>query len=184
MRRSNFWLGIILCCTILASLAFLGDARLRGQDNTDDVVLGGSDEPYTFQLILENASVVEEYTQCSGLGSSNDVEEGIVQSDTGTLVKQKTPGPLEWHNIVLRRDSPSDLGVWNWRQAMEQGNVTQGIRSGSIIMYRKDPSELLARWDFTRGWAARLTFDGSVETLTIVHEGIARVPPEPLHPKR
>lgn len=184
MKRAHLWSVIILCCTIGASLAFLGDSRLRGQNSDNEALPGEPVEPYVFQLVLEGGSVMEEYTQCFGLGSASDVEENVVRTNAGTAVKQKTPGPLEWDNIVLKRSIPSGLDLWSWRQAMEEGNANLAIRSGSIIMSRRDPPELVAKWDFRRGWAAHLTFDGTVETLTIVHEGIVRVQPEPMHSVR
>lgn len=36
MKRAHLWSVIILCCTIGASLAFLGDSRLRGQNSDNE----------------------------------------------------------------------------------------------------------------------------------------------------
>ena len=46
-------------------------------------------------LIREREAGV--YDECHGLGSSNDIEESVIQTPDGAFLRQKTPGPLEWH---------------------------------------------------------------------------------------
>ena len=60
---------------------------------------------------------------------------------------------------------------------MVDRNVDAAIEDGAIIMFPLGSSEPIARWEFENGWAARLTIEGTIETLTIVHEGLERVAP-------
>jgi phage tail-like protein len=164
-----------LCSAVLISLAFVGDTRSRGQNGGIGALSAELSDSFVFQLELEGQGVVAEYSECFGLGSSNEIEEAVVQTNTGG-VKRKTPAVLEWHNITLKRIGPSSGQIWSsWRKAMEDGKLNEAIQDGAIILSRAGSSEPIARWNFTRGWPASLTIEGVVEELTIVHEGVERV---------
>jgi len=167
MRRTYVWPLVIVCSTVLIALALEGNGRLWGQDIDVAALLEESPGSFLFQLELAGQEAAD-YSECSGLGSGNELEENLVQTAAGIIAKQKTPGALEWHNIVLKRVGPSGVQVWGWRKAMEDGRPTEAIRDGAIVMYQAGSSQPLARWEFNDGWAARLTLDGSVEELTIV----------------
>jgi len=176
MRRTYLWPLMILCSSVLISLALVGDSRLRGQNANVVPLLTEPADSFIFRLELEGQDLVAEYCECFGLGSSNQVEEAVVQTNGGTL-KQKTPGELEWHNVTLRRKGPSDPDVWLWRKVIEDRKTDGAFRDGSIVMFRVGSPEALAQWNFSRGWPASLTIEGSVEELTIVHDGVQRVAP-------
>jgi phage tail-like protein len=174
MKRTYLWPVIILCAGVLISLTLVADSRLCGQ-NADIAALSAEpSDSFVFQLEL-GGQVVAEYTECFGLGSSNEIEEAVIQTNAGA-VKQKTPGALEWHNITLKRIGPSSDQVWSsWRKAMEDGKPDEATRNGAIIMSKSGSSEPLARWNLTHAWPASLTIQGSAEELTIVHQGLERV---------
>jgi hypothetical protein len=179
MKRKYFWPITIICSVVLISLALSGVSRLWGQNVDTESPSDESSESFVFQLYLDS-DLVAIYDECFGLGSSNDIEENTIVTDDGVTVIQKTPGILQWHNITLKRIGLSGLSnpsVWQWRKAMEDGDPNQAIRDGTIVMSRSDTSELLARWFFHRGWVSSLSFDGSIEELTIVHEGVERLTP-------
>jgi phage tail-like protein len=104
-----------------------------------------------------------------------------VVDQSGRDVVQKIPGRLEWGDITLSRGITSNMDFWKWRKQVEDGKVAEARKNGSIIMYDQTNTEV-ARWNFVRGWPSKL--DGpslssegnevSVESLTIVHEGIVR----------
>ncbi|MBP7051844.1 MAG: phage tail protein [Phycisphaerae bacterium] len=172
MKRAYSWPSTILLCVVLLSMCLVRDTRLWGQQ--DNVTLGSSESSeFTFVLELYGDKVAD-YNECLGLGSSNEVEETTDQTDAIT-VKRGVPGALEWHTITLRRTGPSGKEMWSWRKAMEDGNMEQAVRDGTIIMYRADTSEPVAQWDFRDGWVSRLIVNGATEELTIVHNGIERV---------
>ena len=133
--------------------------------------------PFFFRLELDGKEVAD-FSECSGLGSSNEIVEDIAQMDPSVGVIRKTPGALEWHNITLKRTAPmgpSGMAVWSWRKAMEDGDLKGAIRNGAITLGGIDPPVgLVARWRFRNGWVAALSFDGSVEEMTIIHEGLER----------
>jgi phage tail-like protein len=182
MRHTYLWPVIMLCAGALISLSLVGDSKLCGQNGH---IVALSDEPsdsFIFQLEL-GGQVVAEYAECFGLGSSNEIEESVVQTDAGA-VKQKTPGALEWHNITLKRAGVTDRLVWEWRQAMTEGKLDEALKDGAIVMRAPNSSEQLARWTFTNGWPAALIIQGSSEELTIVLDGLKRVTPVTTTPRR
>lgn len=122
------------------------------------------------------------FTKCEGLGSETTVVDHKVVDGSGRDVVQKIPGRLEWGDITLSRGITNNMDFWKWRKQVEDGKVAEARKNGSIIMYDQTNTEV-ARWNFVRGWPSKL--DGpslssegnevSVESLTIVHEGIERV---------
>jgi phage tail-like protein len=173
MRRAYVWPLVIVCGAVLVWVVLQGNGRLWGQDIDMAALLEDSPGAFIFTLELTGGKAAD-YSECSGLGSSNDVEETLVQTGTGVITQQKTPGALQWHNITLKRVGPSGAAVWSWRKSMDDGKTTEAIRSGAIVLYQAGSSQPLARWDFARGWVASLSLDGSIETLTIVHDGLLR----------
>jgi phage tail-like protein len=122
------------------------------------------------------------FTKCEGLGSSTSVVDHKVVDASGRDAVQKIPGRLEWGDITLSRGITANMDFWKWRKQVEEGKVAEARKNGSIIMYDQTNTEV-ARWNFVNGWPSKL--DGpslssegnevSVESLTIVHEGIERI---------
>ena len=121
------------------------------------------------------------FTKCEGLGSTTAVVEHKVVDPQGRDAVKKVPGRLEWGDITLSRGITSNMDFWKWRKQVEDGKVAEARKNGSIIMYDQALKEV-ARWDFVNGWPSKLegpslSSEGnevSVESLTIVHEGIER----------
>jgi len=173
MRRKHFW-PFIVGVVLLVSLAVTGPGQLPVRRPGPEVLAPAGSGPYIFRLELQHG-IQQDYTECLGLGSSNDIEETTGFTNGGIVYTEKSPGTLQWHNITLRRDGPSDPDVWQWRQAMENLHLDMAIQDGSIVVLTPGSVQPVARWNFNNGWAARLTFSGAREELVIVHEGLQRV---------
>jgi phage tail-like protein len=135
-----------------------------------------------FNFAIEVQDQVTGYfTEVSGLGSETEVAEHLVVGKTGQQVVKKVPGRLKWQDITLKRGITSNMDIWDWRKMVEEGNVTEARRNGSIVMYDQMGNEV-ARWNFENGWPSKVSGpqpksdsnDLSVEELVIVHEYIAR----------
>ena len=135
-----------------------------------------------FHFKVDVGGVVEGYfTECSGLGSETDIIEQKVVKD-GIEVVLKVPGRLKWGDISLKRGITSSMDLWDWRQMVEEGDMSGARKNGSIVMLDRTYAEK-ARWDFTNGWPSKVngpTFkadsnDFGIEECVIVHEGIKRV---------
>lgn len=122
------------------------------------------------------------FTECSGLGSEQEVIEHKVVTESGQEVVMKIPGRLKWENITLKRGITSSMDIWDWRKQVEDGDVEGARRDGSIVMYDQTLTEV-ARWNFERAWPLKVggpqmkadANEIGVEELTIAHEFITRV---------
>lgn len=184
MERKHFWTYTIIGSVALLALIAVGDSRLRGQGVDLAVDSVHSVGPFYYFSLEIGGQDVGIYEDCRGLGSGNDVEEVLVETESGVIVRRQTPGTLAWHNLRLRRSEPSQLLVWFWRKAMEDGDLEAAVRDGAVTLRGTDRAEPLARWEFRNGWVASLSFDGSSEEMTIVHEGLTRIDPAWSSPAR
>jgi phage tail-like protein len=137
---------------------------------------------FHFSVDLQGAALGY-FTEVSGVGSENEVVEHKVMEQDGHKERvMKIPGRLKWENIVCKRGITSAMDMWVWRKMIEDGQVEGARKDGSIVMYDEGFREV-ARWNFVRGWPAKVTgpsvkSDGNevgVEEMTITHEGIVRV---------
>ena len=136
---------------------------------------------FTFGLDIDDVEMGY-FTECSGLGSENEIIEHKVVDESGRELVQKIPGRLTWDAITLKRGITADMAIWDWREQVEQGKMGDARRNGSVIMYDRNYEEV-ARWDFTNAWPSKVSGpsldagsnDIGVEEITIVHEGIDRV---------
>ncbi len=135
-----------------------------------------------FHFAVEVQGAVSGYfTECSGLGSEQEIIEHKVVNEKGVEVVMKIPGRLKWENIVLKRGITSDMEIWTWRKQVEDGDVTSARKNGSIVMYDQALTEV-ARWNFESAWPVKVTGpqvksdsnEIGVEELTIAHEYIKR----------
>ncbi len=121
------------------------------------------------------------FTECSGLGSEQEVIEHKVVKD-GNEVILKIPGRLKWENITLKRGITSSMDIWDWRKKVEDGDVDGARHNGSVVMFDQKGKEV-ARWDFEGAWPVKVTGpqpksdsnEIGVEELIIAHEYIKRV---------
>lgn len=126
--------------------------------------------------------VVGAFRECTGLGSENEVVEYKASSAKGELVIKKVPGRLKWNNITLKRGITDAMDMWKWRKLVEEGNMSEARKSGSILMYNQK-NEAIAQWDFLQAWPSKLTGptanagnnEVAIEELEITHEGYERV---------
>ena len=136
-----------------------------------------------FHFGIEIQGVVNGFfTECSGIGSEQEVIEHKVVSESGQEVVMKLPGRLKWENITLKRGITSSMDIWDWRKQVEDGDVDGARHNGSIVMYDQRLGAV-ARWNFENAWPVKVTGpqpksdsnDIGVEELTIAHEYIVRV---------
>lgn len=134
---------------------------------------------FNFKVDMQG-TVFGSFRECTGMGSETELIEGK-ESSNGKLVYIKVPGALKWENIVLKRGITDSMDIWTWRKQVEQGNVKQARKNGTITMCDQN-GEAIAQWTFKDGWPRKVSgpsFNAQsneigVEELEIVHEGIVR----------
>ncbi|GAB3258514.1 phage tail protein [Kineosporia babensis] len=137
-------------------------------------------DPYrSFNFLVELDGIAHaSFSECSGLGSSTEVIESREGGDN--TVTRKLPGKTSFTDISLKWGSTSSTELWQWRQAIVDGDVQR--KNGSIVVYDLSNRAEVARWNFHRAWPTR--WEGSalnargadllVETLVLAHEGLVR----------
>ena len=142
------------------------------------------EDPLTgFHFALEVQDQIAGYfTECSGIGSENEIITHNVVSAKGVEVVLKIPGRLKWGDITLKRGITSSMDLWEWRKLVEDGDVEGARRDGSVVMFDQHLKEK-ARWNFMQAWPSKISgptpkAEGNeitLEEITIVHEYITRV---------
>lgn len=135
-------------------------------------------DPYkAFNFLVEIDNVARAaFSEVSGLES----ETAVIEYRTGSEhVMRKLPGLTKFGNITLRRGVTQDRELWDWRQAIIEGNPDR--RNGSIILL-DDQRNPVVRWNFRNGWPCK--WEGpalnakanevAIEMLEIAHEGLER----------
>lgn len=135
-------------------------------------------DPYkAFNFLVEIDNVARAaFSEVSGL----DSETAVIEYRTGSEhVMRKLPGLTKFGNITLRRGVTQDRELWDWRQAIIEGNPDR--RNGSIILL-DDQRNPVVRWNFRNGWPCK--WEGpalnakanevAIEMLEIAHEGLER----------
>lgn len=126
--------------------------------------------------------VVGAFRECTGLGSENEVVEYKASGPKGEYIIKKIPGRMQWQNITLKRGITDAMDMWEWRKLVEQGDVDEARKNGSIVMFDQS-GQPIARWDFVAAWPSKITGPSAnadsnevaIEELEITHEGYERV---------
>ncbi len=145
---------------------------------------GNTSDPlpsFTWGLDIEGVEVAY-FTECTGIGSENQVIEHKVVDKGGKELTMKIPGRRTWGDLTLKRGVTGEMQIWDWRDMVEKGEMERARRNGSVVMYDRDYVEV-ARWDFTNAWPSKVSgpsldaasTDIGIEEITIVHEGLDRV---------
>lgn len=127
-------------------------------------------------------AIVGAFQECTGMGSENEVIEYKASGPKGQFVIHKVPGRLKWNNITLKRGITDAMDLWDWRKRVEEGQVEEARKDGSIVMFDQTGQEM-ARWNFTNAWPSKLSGPSAnagenataIEELEITHEGYERV---------
>jgi phage tail-like protein len=122
------------------------------------------------------------FTEISGIGSESEVVESKAMGSAGKQTTMKQPGRLKWNDITLKRGITSNMDMWTWRAAIENGEILSNRFAGSIYMLDQTGTAV-AQWDFTNAWPSKVSgpapkSDGNevgVEEFTMVVEYIYRV---------
>ena len=95
------------------------------------------------------------------------------------LSKPKMTGELTVKRLAPL--SATSDNVWKWFDLVRKGDMTNARKSGSIVIYSSDFSEI-ARWNFLDAFVTKIASDGVdvtkndpiTETITISYSGLER----------
>jgi len=139
----------------------------------------GQKDPYrSYRFRIEIDGVERAgFRECSGLDFTQDPVD--YREGTDPLHVRKLPGLVKFSNIVLKWGLSDDKELFEWRQQAADGKIER--KNGSIVLL-DDANEEKMRWNFVSAWPAKWTgpsFNATsnevaVETLELVHEGLAK----------
>lgn len=96
-----------------------------------ELKLDGSEEP-----------VDAYFMECKGFKRTQDVVEVCEvtpnrwgQAKSGQVVRMKVPGNVKTNNIILRRGMTKSNTLWQWFNAVQEGNWAKQRRDGSLTIY-------------------------------------------------
>jgi phage tail-like protein len=143
-----------------------------------ELSLDGSDE-----------SVDATFRDCKGFKNTQDIIEACEvtpqkwgQASRGAVVRTKIPGNIKYTNLILSRGLSSSKTLWNWFEAVQEGNWAKQRRDGSLNVYDQ-AGGLQARYEFSRAWPARYSIadvsaggaELEIEEMEIAVEALKRV---------
>jgi len=117
------------------------------------------------------------FTGVSGLEGVVEVEE---YREGGDASVRKEPGSVSYSNVVLRRGLTSSKKLFEWWDAVRDGNVD---RRNVVVVLLDRRGQEVARWQVSGAFPVRYAApdldaesdDVAIETLELAHEGIERV---------
>ncbi len=118
------------------------------------------------------------FSDVSGFDSTIDVIE--YREGNEPTHARKLPGLTKYGNISLKWGITDSMEIYNWHKEVAGGNV---LRKNISIVVVDEAGNDKARWDFVNAWPSKYDApdlsakgnDIAVESLEIVHEGMARV---------
>jgi phage tail-like protein len=134
-----------------------------------------------FQIKLGGAEAAGFFKEIDGIGSENEVVTHTTIDQQGKSMVQKYPGQLKWNNITLKRGVDSNNALWQWRQQVINGQITDARKDGTIEVLDWTGSPVVT-YNFVRAWPCRYSAPGlsaggnevMVEEIEIAHEGLTR----------
>lgn len=120
------------------------------------------------------------FTGCSGIGSESEIVEIKAIDNNGNEFVKKFPGLVKYTDITLKRGITSNIEVWDWRQLVVDGLITEARKNVTVVVYNQD-SEEIARWELIKAWPSKVIGPGieegnarGIEEITIVYESMYR----------
>jgi phage tail-like protein len=109
---------------------------------------------YSFGVEITGVTIAQ-FKECAGLGVSVTVIENRANQVGGQPVLQKMPGSVKYDDIHLSRGKVADPAFWSWIKTVQEGNIDQARKDGSIILFDYAHGEV-TRFNFFAGWPSRV----------------------------
>ncbi len=172
-------LGRIMCGVGLsiAAAGILGPllgSRLSGRR-----VSARSVSPSTGMFVLDfGAQFKGTFATANGLGSGQQVIEHREGSSSGQEPARKLPGLPQFPILTLTRGVTSDLGAWQWRRRVLEGQISTARTDGTVT-FRDRRGRPVAQWTLLRAWPSNVaiaTDDHGIvrEVLEIAYDALLR----------
>jgi phage tail-like protein len=146
---------------------------------------------FYLELSLDGSDAVVDaiFTECKGFKPTQDVIEACEvtprqwgKASRGKIVRTKLAGNDKYTNLVLKRGMTSSKTIWNWFEAVKQGNWFAQRRNGSLSIYDQE-GKIQARYEFRGAWPTSYVVgdvnvggaDMAIEDMEVAIEELIRV---------
>ena len=114
----------------------------------------------------------------NGLGSGQQVIEHREGGSSGQEPARKLPGLPQFPILILSRSVTSDLGAWQWRRRVLEGQISTARTDGTVT-FRDRRGRPVAQWTLLRAWPSNVaiaTDDYGIvrEVLEIAYDALLR----------
>ena len=143
--------------------------------------MGAEDPLQGYRFSLEVGDLACWFTGIDGLGSENEIVQNKTLTKDGKEVIIKSAGRLSFGDVTLKRGLTSDLKIWEWRQMVIDGKMSDARKDCTITLYSSDLQPIV-RWMLQKAWPAKVSAtslssdsnDFVMEEMTLAHEGVTR----------
>ncbi len=129
------------------------------------------------------------FMDCSGFKVTQDLIEATEvtgqqwgKAKKGLVVRTKIPGNVKYTNMVLRRGLTCSMTLWNWLQAVQEGQWGAKKQDGSLVIYDQGGQQQF-RLEFKNAWPVSYSIsdlsvvsgDFEIEEIEVTVEELKRV---------
>lgn len=126
---------------------------------------------YSFAVEIDGITIAQ-FKEVTGLGIKIGVIENRAQQLGGQPLLQKLPGSVEYDDIHLARGKVADPAFWSWINTVQQGQIDQARKNGSVVLFDLTHGEV-SRFNFFNGWPSRVEIAKlSAGTDTVLLESV------------
>ncbi len=109
---------------------------------------------YSFGVEISGVTIAQ-FKEVNGLGIAVGVIEHRANQVGGQPVLQKLPGSVHYDDIHLSRGKVADPAFWSWIKTVQDGQIDQARKDGSIVLFDFAHGEV-TRFNFFGGWPSRV----------------------------
>jgi phage tail-like protein len=136
---------------------------------------------FLFLLHLGGAEAAGYFAEASGFSTENQVVEHVAGDAKGRPLPQRFVGQVKWPNVVLKRGVDTAQQLWQWRQAILNGQIDAN-RKDITIDVLDQTAAVVVTYSFIRAWPCKYSSPGLnaggneilVEEIELAHEGFTR----------
>ena len=138
-------------------------------------------DPYlNSRFLIEIEGITQAgFSECTGFDVTTDPVDYREGNEPPFL--RKLPGLTKFGTLSLKWGITDSPELWDWRQKVIEGKMSDARKNGSIIIQDEEGNEKL-RWNFRDGWPSKYdpsdlnakSPDVAIETLEITFEELTR----------
>lgn len=170
--------GIVILFFAVAALMLVAVILIGSQPVAAEQRLPDSTTQRGAPYLLETEAFTAYFESMTLVGSESEVVEQRIVDEQGHEIIRKIPGRTTYSDIVLTRGLTNNKLLWDWRQMVVNGNVSDSRQNGILTAFADDGT-VIAQWHIENVWPRSIVMvnranDVPMEVMTLVTEGMIR----------